>query len=39
MRYCLKSYHIIKPVRLIVHQIRKGDILEVIDNQFIQSAP
>lgn len=34
-----RSYHIIIPVRVTVHQIRKRDILKIFRNELIQSPP
>ena len=34
-----RSYHIVIPVRVTVHQIRTGDILKIFRNELIQSPP
>ena len=34
-----RSYHIVIPVRVTVHQIRTGDILKIFRNERIQSLP
>ena len=34
-----RSYHIVIPVRVTVHQIRKRDILKIFRNELIQPPP